>query len=140
MFNRMVEALENFCIHQIRSPHRVEDDAQQLRTIIASIDIAMAEDTTYRVYLALGSNFAQRVALALLEEDESDEQTLVDMTLESANLVVGSAKVLLSDMDKKACKISTPTYHKLDNFDMPYDEAKTLYIEKDHIIIAIKEI
>ncbi|MDX9814141.1 MAG: chemotaxis protein CheX [Sulfurimonas sp.] len=140
MFNRILESLENFCIHQIRQEHKVCENIENLRTIIASIDLTTNDGTTNRVYLAVEKNFAQKIAQVLLEEDESDDETLVDMVLESANLVVGSAKVLLSEKDAIVCSISTPTLHKQECFEMSYDRANSIKIQNDSVIVAIKEI
>ncbi len=140
MFNTVLEALENFCIHQMRVPYELSDEISKMRTIIAYIDITAQRSVAYRVYLAAMPSFAQRVAAVLLEEEQSDEDTLIDMMLESANLVVGSAKVLSNERCNEKCSISTPLYHKIDDFDLVYDNAKVLKIQNDKMIIAIKEI
>ncbi|MDQ1263773.1 MAG: hypothetical protein QG559_774 [Campylobacterota bacterium] len=140
MFNTIIEASRNFCIHQIRVPHQVHDNVPQMRTIIAFIDAMPISGKKYRVYLAASFSFAQRVATTLLEEDESDEETLIDMMLESANLIVGSAKVLAEEKGYESFIITTPSFENIDAFSVVYDEAKVLKIEDDEMIIAIKEI
>lgn len=140
MLNIIVEASQNFCIHQIRVPHEVKENITQMRTLIAYIDIEAIGGKKYRVYIAATPGFAQRVSTLFLEEDESDEDTLIDMVLETTNLIVGSAKVLAQESDKYAYTMSTPHFEKIDNFDFHYDQAKTLKVENDEIIIAIKEL
>lgn len=140
MLNIIIEASQNFCIHQIRLPHEVSNNIPQMRTLIAYIDIEAIGGSKYRVYVAATLGFAQRISTLLLEEDESDEETLIDMVLETTNLIVGSAKVLAQKSDKYAYTMSTPYFEKIDNFDFQYDQAKTLKIEDDEIIIAIKEL
>lgn len=140
MLNIIVEASQNFCIHQIRLPHEVNDNITKMRTVIAYIDIESIGGKKYRVYVATTLGFAQRISTLLLEEDESDEDTLIDMVLETTNLIVGSAKVLAQESDKYAYTMSTPHFEKIDNFDFQYDQAKTLKIENDEIMIAIKEL
>ncbi len=139
MFERVLESLENFCIHQIRLEHRVFKEIPKSKTIIASIDLTTQDGVKNRFFLASSEGFAQKIAMALLEEDQSDEQTLVDMVLESANLVVGSAKVLLSEKDMIKCSISTPTFHKHGEFDLKHNKASSLDIDGDIITIAIEE-
>ena len=75
-----------------------------------------------------------------LEEDESDKETLTDMILELANLVIGSAKVLAEEEDKNPFTISTPNFEKLDIFDYEYDQSKVISVENDEMILAIKEL
>jgi hypothetical protein len=140
MLNIIIEAAENFCIHQIRVPHKIYDEAAQMRTLIAYIDIETISLKKYRVYLAASLGSAQRVAMALLEEDESDEETLIDMMLETTNLIVGSAKVLAQDTTQHAYNMHTPHFEKAGSFDLECDLIKVLKIENDEMIIAIKEL
>ncbi len=141
MLNIISQALENFCIHQIRISHSLSDGVMDKRTLIAYIDIDMQEETkSYRVYLAAVPSFAQRVSTLFLEEDESDEETLIDMMLETANLIVGSAKVIAEESNNNPFVIKTPQFEKIDIFNLEYDQAKVVKIEEDEMIIAIKEL
>jgi hypothetical protein len=140
MLQSIEEASQNFCIHQIRKPHEVIDGITKMRTLIAYIDIDAQDKKRYRVYIASNQGFMQRVSTVFLEEEESDEETLVDMTLETANLIVGSAKVIAEEKNENPYTIGTPVFLKLDIFDFAYDEAKTLKIEDDVISVAIKEL
>ena len=141
MLNVISQALENFCIHQIRIPHTLNEGIIDKRTLIAYIDIEMQEEAvTHRVYLAAVPAFVQRVSTIFLEEDESDEETLMDMMLETANLVVGSAKVIAEESASNPFVIKTPHFEKIDLFDFDYDQAKVIKIEDDEMIIAIKEL
>lgn len=140
MLSTIIKASENFCIHQIREPYEVNDGITQKRTLIAYIDITTNDDKSHRVYLACESSFTQRVSKLFLEEDESDEDTLIDMALETTNLIVGSAKVIAEELDENPYTISTPHFEKIDSFDFAYDEAKTIKVDNDEFIIAIKEL
>jgi hypothetical protein len=139
MLTTIIEASENFCVHQIRVPHTVYDSLSEARTLIAYIDIETADGKKYRVYIASDSNFMQRVSKLFLEEDDSDEETLIDMTLETANLIIGSAKVIAEESENPYT-ISTPHFEKFDKFDFEYDQAKLIKVEDDQLIIAIKEL
>jgi len=140
MLSTIIQASENFCIHQIRTPHVVSDEIPKTRTLIAYIDIDTHDDKKHRVYIASDVNFMQRVSKLFLEEDESDEETLIDMTLETANLIIGSAKVIAEEADINTYTINTPHFEKIDAFDFEYDQAKCIQVEDDVLIIAIKEI
>lgn len=140
MLKTIIQASENFCIHQIRVPHKLDDNIPKSRTLIAYIDIDTDKGSKYRVYVASDSNFMQRVSKLFLEEDESDEETLMDMTLETANLIVGSAKVIAEDENQNTYTINTPHFEKFDIFDFEYDQAKLIKVENDELIIAIKEL
>ena len=140
MLKTIIKASENFCIHQIRSPHVLSDIKTQTRTLIAYIDIDSSDGKKHRVYLASEPKFMQRVSKLFLEEDESDEETLIDMALETTNLIVGSAKVIAEEANENPYIISTPHFIKLDIFNYEYDEFKVIQIEDDQMIIAIKEL
>jgi len=140
MLKTIIQASENFCIHQIREPHKLIDGDTKKRTLIAYIDIDVNDGKKYRVYLASDLKFMQRVSTLFLEEEESDEETLIDMLLETTNLVVGSAKVIAEEADENPYTINTPHFVKLDIFDLEYDQVKIIQVKDDEMIIAIKEI
>jgi len=124
MLNTIKEAAENFCIHQIRQPHELKDGSTQKRTLIAYIDIDTRDNKKHRVYIASDTDFMQRVSKLFLEEDKSDEETLKDMTLETANLIIGSAKVIAEETSKNPYTIGTPKFEKVGAFDFDVDDAK----------------
>ncbi|QOY53115.1 chemotaxis protein CheX [Candidatus Sulfurimonas baltica] len=140
MLKTIIKALENFCIHQIREPHEIHCNIIKTRTLIAYIDTETSNNKKHRVYLAISPSFAQRISTLLLEEDESDNETLIDMTLETANLIVGSAKVLAEGTGENQFNIKIPCFEKFDVFDFDYDHAKVVKIKEDEMIIAIKEL
>ncbi len=140
MLKTIIEASENFCIHQIREPHEINDGEIKKRTLIAYIDIDVKDGLKHRVYIASDENFMQRVSKLFLEEDESDEETLIDMTLETANLIIGSAKVIAEEANINPYTINTPHFEKLDIFDYEYDQAKVIKVQNDELMIAIKEL
>jgi len=140
MFHTIVKASENFCIHQIGLSCTITNTITNMRTLIAYIDIQNSEEKSFRVYVAAQQGFVQKISKIFLEEDESDEETLMDMLLETANLIIGSAKVIAEDENKNPYNISTPHFHGIADFDIDCDEAITLELENDKMIIGIKEL
>ena len=140
MLTTIKKAAENFCIHQIREAHVTIEGICKKRTLIAYIDINAEDATKHRVYIACDEAFMQRVSLLFLEEEESDEETLIDMTLETANLIIGSAKVIAEELADNPYTIDTPHFIKVGVFDLDYDSAYTLSLGNDEITIAIKEL
>jgi len=139
MLSTIIEASQNFCTHQIREECTIENGIIKTRTLIAYIDIDARDTKEYRVYIASDKNFMQKVSQIFLEENESDEETLIDMTLETANLIIGSAKVIAESSDNPYT-IKTPHFEKFDSFDFEYDQAKTVKLKDTQIMIAIKEL
>ena len=140
MLKTIIEASENFCIHQMRVPHKLIDSESKKRTLIAYIDIDTDDGKKHRIYLASDTNFMQRISTLFLEEEESDEETLIDMLLETTNLIVGSAKVIAEEANINTYTINTPHFVKIDIFDFKYDQSKIIQIEDDEMLIAIKEL
>ena len=138
MINTILKAAENFCIHQIRLPYKIINDNSNLKAFIAHIDIDANNGKKYKIYIAGESAFMQKISKLFLEEDQSDEDTLIDMTLETANLIVGSAKIMAEDINSFI--IGTPNFLKIDYIDFEYDHLKVISIENDKLTIAIKEI
>ncbi len=140
MLQTIIQASENFCVHQIREEYTLLDTSSESKSLIAYIDITTNEDTKHRVYLSSDFNFMQRVSKLFLEEDESDEETLIDMTLETANLIIGSAKVIAEELNVEPYTISTPHFEKIGIFDLECDEFKLVKVGDDELMIAIKEL
>ena len=138
MLDIIIKATQNFCTHQIRLESTIDDKVTRKRTLIAYIDIDTKETKRYRVYLACEENFIQKVSKLFLEEDESDEETLIDMALETTNLIIGSAKVIAEESNNPYT-INTPFFEKIGEFDFEYDQAKSVIVGEDEITIAIKE-
>jgi len=140
MLKTILQACENFCLHQIRLPYEQCNIQTKKRTLIAYIDINGVNGSSHRVYIAAEANFVQRISKLYLEEDESDEETLIGMLLETTNLIIGSAKVIAQESTQNEYIIHTPHFLKVDVFDLEYDEASTFKIENDALIVAIKEL
>ncbi|HIP54404.1 MAG TPA: chemotaxis protein CheX [Sulfurimonas autotrophica] len=139
MLESVKKAVENFCTHQIGASCELKDAPTNKRAFIAYIDIQALDGSSYRIYIAADNNFMQRVAKLFLEEDKSDEETLKDMTLETANLIIGSAKVIAEELGAPYT-IATPHFEKIGIFDFDYDECAVIHIDNDELIIAIKEL
>jgi chemotaxis protein CheY-P-specific phosphatase CheC len=140
MFHTIVKALENFCIHQIRLPYTINNNILDMRTLIAYIDIQTHDEKKFRVYIAIQKDFAQRISKIFLEEDESDEETLIDMTLETANLIIGSAKVIAEDENKSPFTIGTPHFKEMGTFDIKCSDTISLEVQNDKMMICMKEL
>jgi len=137
MINYLTKAAENFCIHQIREEHLVSDGISKKRTLIAYIDIQ--GQTSFRVYLASDENMMRKICEIYLMEDNADEQTLIDMVLETANMIIGSAKVIASEESDVHFTIETPNFETFDIFSLDVDASKIITIGDNEMMIAIKE-
>ncbi len=136
----ILKAAENFCMHQIGLPHTTVDSNEKKRTLIAYLDIKTKDGEKHRAYLGCDKLLIQHIAEIYLGEESSDEETLMDMLLETTNMIIGSAKVISEASDIDAFTISTPHFLKEDSFSMPYDAIHTIKIANGEMMIAIKAI
>ncbi len=138
MFESIIEAAKNFCIHQLGATVNIEEAKKpQDGALLAYIDIETDVSQKYRVYLIAEKDFVQSVATVFLDEESSDTETITDMALECTNLIVGNAKVLASEKGV-GFTIETPHFEEIEQFEKPYDEAKVLYCDGKFLFIAMK--
>jgi len=139
MIRTIEDAAKNFCSHQLSMKCENQGTYDNEEMHIAYIDVTTKSDEKYRVFLAVNTTFIQNVATLFLEETQSDKETLRDMTLETANLIIGSAKVVAEE-SKNPYDIGTPSFEGVTAFDMEYDDMITLFNAENKLIIAIKRL
>lgn len=139
MFKTIKKASENFCIHQLRLPYEISSGICSENALITYIDIDAKDSSKYRIYFASEPTLMQKVVTIFLEEEDSDEESLINMTLETANLIVGSAKVIASEDEvENSYNINTPHFEKNGKFDFEYDESILFDIQNEKMFLAIK--
>jgi hypothetical protein len=141
MFPIIVEAAANFCIHQIRLPYDILSEPTKKRTLLAYIDIETTDGDMHRAYIGCEQGLIQIIAEIFLGEDESDEQTLIDMLLETTNMIVGSAKVIAEEGYETAMTIATPfILHSEESEEMPLEEMQCIRINGSEMIIGLQRL
>ena len=138
MLDTILQAAENFCIHQITLPYTTDGATEKKRILIAYLDIETPSGDVHRTYVGCDKVLIQYVAEIFLGEENSDEETLKDMLLETTNMIIGSAKVIAEVSNINMFSISTPHFFKEDYFTMPCDGTHTIQIAKGEMMIAIK--
>jgi len=118
----ILEAATNFCLHQIRLPYDLISPNEKKRTLLAYIDIEITNGELHRAYIGCDEILIQTITEIFLGEDKSDEQTLIDMLLETTNMIVGSAKVLAGEIYETTITIATP-------FILSYEEIEKLHLD-----------
>jgi len=139
MIDHVTTATKNFFQHQIGTQCNISEDEKQVRTVIAYIDVNSVTNTSHRIFVAIDEALLQQITELFLGESDSDEQTLLDMSLETTNMIIGSAKVLAEDSGN-SFTIATPFIKGIEPFDISCDEKRTLKVDDNMMIIAIKEL
>ncbi len=139
MVSLIIQAAENFLRDQIQLVPEEADALSQLRTVIASIDVKMDNGEIKSVYLGFNEALLKEIVSVYLFEDETDEKTMIDMALESTNMIVGSAKILAEQAEKEHFMITTPVFKAIEEFqNCQCSEFSVLNTSKDSLIIGIK--
>ncbi len=139
MLESIVKAAENFCIHQLGSDAKVEDaSSTEDGALLAYIDLETEAGEKFRVYLIAQKDFVQHVAQIFLDEDASDDETIMDMALECTNLIVGSAKVIAQEKGIHFT-IQTPHLQRADELKEEFTQAKRVICNGNTLFIALKE-
>ncbi len=139
MIEYISTATENFFQHQMATSCLRKEHQEKVRTVIAYIDVNSSNDSKHRVYIALQEPLLQQITELFLGEDSSDEQTLIEMLLETSNMIIGSAKVL-AEGSHGEFSIETPFSEGIKVFDSKYDEIQTFEINNNLFTVAIKEL
>ncbi|MGP1579762.1 MAG: chemotaxis protein CheX [Wolinella sp.] len=100
---------------------------------ISSIEI-ISQGEHIPVYLIIRPLLLQALAERLLGEMQPDERTMIDIASELSNLVVGVAKVIGSEENKKF-SISTPKFLKIGHLE-PSNEA-AIHFKTSHSFCSL---
>lgn len=139
MVSLIIQAAENFLRDQIQLAPEETDILSQMRTVIASIDIRMDNGKVDTVYVGFNEALLKEIVSVYLFEEDADEQTMIDMALESTNMIVGSAKVLAEQAEKEHFMITTPEFKAIEEFhNCQCSEFSVLNTPKDGLVIGIK--
>lgn len=139
MISVIVKAAENFLQNQIQLKTELTDTLSQMRTVIASISIKLDNGEVNTVYLGFDEALLKEIVSVYLCEDEADEETMIDMALESTNMIVGSAKVLAEQAEIEHFMITTPEFKAIEEFqNCQCSEFSVLNTSKEGLVIGIK--
>jgi len=138
MLSFILQAAENFCVHQIRLPYHSESLLPKKRTLIAYLDIENTHGEKHRTYIGCDDVLLQCITEIFLGEEISDQETLRDMLLETTNMIVGSAKVLCEEASGNPFTISTPYFHSNDYFTLDAEGCHTFHVAEGEMFIVLK--
>lgn len=102
---------------------------------VSQIPITHQQQTSY-VHFIFKKELLVDVSSILLMDDHPDEDTLQDLTKELANLVVGCAKVMVSDK-KESVDMGTPTFISHTKFDGRYDLRRSYQFQNHRMTLTI---
>lgn len=134
----IIKAAENFCVHQIRHPHKIVSTLPKKRTLIAYLDIETYTKEHLRTYIGCDKKLLECISEIFLGEGFNDSDTLRDMLLETTNMIVGSAKVICEESNMEPFMISTPHFVGNELADTQIEQFSTLKVAGGTMFIGLK--
>ena len=141
MIELFSQATTNFATHQLQTTCVESEHQDNLRTVIAYIDIDVEGGERFRVNVAYSKALLGVICALYLGEEDCDDESLVEMALETTNMLVGSAKTLASESDVPHFNIATPHLcdcHELDS--RSHKQAVTLLVGEHPLVLTIEEL
>lgn len=94
----------------------------------------------YSFYLCMGEPILKKLASQLLFEEEPSQDTIIDLVNESANLIVGNAKVLWEEAEGAELTLTTPEYQGFfeKSFSKEFDKKIFFQADNQPIMIGIE--
>ncbi|MCK9372665.1 MAG: chemotaxis protein CheX [Sulfuricurvum sp.] len=111
-----------------------------MRTFLAYIDIEAENGSAHRAFIGCDRLLIQMITEIFLGEEESDDETLIDMLLETTNMIVGSAKVLASEAYDTSIRIATPFFSPDETIGSNGEDLCCISIKNGEMLIAVKRL
>ncbi len=113
MIDVLSKATHNFIEHQLREASTEEQQCDAQKMYQADIDLICSGETK-KAHFYYTNDFIQAVSMAMLFEEASDDETIIDLVNETTNLIAGSAKILASDIPDRSFDIGIPKFQGKD--------------------------
>ena len=133
------KAVENFFQNTLELPCQNEQ-REQLSEIYTTQITINHEGKEYQFFICMGEKMLKTLSQHLLFEDNPDQETLIDLLNESANLIIGNAKVLWEESDAGVnLKLTTPEYQGYfeQNLSKEFDKKLFFNADSESIMIGI---
>ena len=120
-----------------------ESDTKEIEDIYTTMISLHHEENRYNFYISLQAPLLHLFAMQLLMEENPDQDTLIDILNENANLIIGTAKVLWEEDEHLVpLTLGTPEYQGFfeKNFSKEFDEKLYFQAAGDVIMIGVEKV
>ncbi len=134
------KAVENFFENTLEVKCKAYEN-EQLEDIYTTMITISKKDKAYSFFLCMGEPMLKRLSSHLLFEDNPDQDTIIDLLNESANLIIGNAKVLWEEEEHAVnLQLTTPEYQGFfeKNFSKEFEKKLFFEADSDAIMIGIE--
>lgn len=112
MIESLLKASQNYIEHQLSAQSVQNNTFLDMPLFHSTIDL-IAEDATVKIVFQYTPDFIKQISVAMLDDDNPDDETIQDLVNETTNQIAGSAKIVASENDTK------PVHY---NIDLPHFE------------------
>lgn len=129
-----------FCLQQLQQVCESKQDKYLNKQFISSIDI-QTFDSKHTIYIGINQELLQDIYCLFFEDDQhSSHEDLIDMSLETINMIVGHAKTLVQEIQAiKNFTIGTPKFINYAVFNDSCKQQIYLGNQNKYLTIAIKD-
>ena len=120
-----------------------ESDTKEIENIYITMISLHHAEYRYNFYISLQAPLLHLCAMQLLMEENPDQDTLIDLLNENANLIIGTAKVAWEEDEHLVpLKLGTPEYQGFfeNNFSKEFDEKLYFQAAGDVIMIGVEKV
>jgi CheY-specific phosphatase CheX len=135
-------AVENFFENTLEISCRVEEKERLSDIYTTQIGISH-NDEAYYFFIGMGENMLKILSSKLLFEEEPDQETMIDLLNESANLIIGNAKVLWEESEEGVVlQLTTPEYQGYfeENLSKEFEKRRFFNADSESIMIGIDSV
>ena len=109
MMDTLIKASHNYIYHQLRLESTSDATFSPNKYHHSTIDVIGTNGTKVASFW-YSNDFIVSVSVAMLDDDQPDEATIIDLVNETTNQIVGSAKIVAAESDAEDFDIGLPQY------------------------------
>ncbi len=135
------KAAENFFVSTLGLGFSVQDETIVSGVYVSKISL-INEGKKHLFYLCLDEALLLEISNVMFMDENPSQDTLIDLSNESANLIVGNAKILLSSGDLETIKLGTPEYQGYWEYEYAktFDERYFFDVENHTVFIGLETV
>ena len=112
MMDTLIKASHNYIYHQLRLESTSDTVFSPNTYHHSTIDMIGLNGTKVASFW-YSNDFIISISIAMLDDDQPDEATIIDLVNETTNQIVGSAKIVAAQSDSEDFDIGLPNYKGL---------------------------
>ncbi len=130
------KAAENFFVSTLGFTCSVQSESVVSGVYVSKISL-INNGIKYLFYLCMDEALLLEVSKVMFMDETPSQDTLIDLANESANLIVGNAKILLSSGDLETIALGTPEYQGYWEYEYSKTFEERYFFDVENYIVCI---